>query len=461
MPSLGETIVRWDAQSVQFRSVQTAGRVPAPTSTSADALRGTFAVPNEASLGRHVVQLTYDDGTTAAATFVVTSARKQHVSAAAANTPTPTPGVRIPRNEPIVSINTPTRTSTPVPPTPTRTSPPPPPPTATPPPVTGSRDKFKQPFASTSIWNMPIGSNANYLFAGIRDWTGWGVFVEENIIINRPAAPLTPVYYNGDAWSGGSRCSAQGGVMFSAPLPAGYIIPGASGGNTPNYAAAIMTADGNSYLQGQPLTHCTSGGPWTTFVQNDTVSLYGDGILGAQGGSHLSSAGGAIRVGEWHARVIRHALKTVLNPANYSQSTGGYRWPAVSADAGYRGDYSGSNSAVKMGSLLALRPDFNINQLQTAPGRIVARAMIDYGSYIVDSGWDPAYISVEQGPDGNAADEFQQEFGFPLSDSNPTSAWSSDWRSIMTNTYVVDNNGPSTIGGGGVPRVPLAPPIGN
>jgi len=27
--------------------------------------------------------------------------------------------------------------------------------------------------------------------------------------------------------------------------------------------------------------------------------------------------------------------------------------------------------------------------------------------------------------------------------------------------HVVDNNGPSSIGGGGTPRAPVAPPIGN
>ncbi len=354
---------------------------------------------------------------------------------------------------------TPTATATPThspPPTATAT------PTAAPPVVApGTRDKFHQPFASTSIWNMPIGSGAAYVPAGIRDWSGYGVFLEENIVINRSNAPITPVYYNGDAWSGGSRCAAQGGVMFSAPLPPDYVIPGASGSDTPNYAAAILTADGNSYIQGQPLTHCTPGSPWTTFVQNATVSLYGDGILGAQGGSHLSSIGGTIRLGEWHARAINHALKTVLSPANYSQTTGGFRWPAVSADGGYQSDYNGTNPAVKMGSLLALRPDFDVSQLQTEPGRIIAKTFMDYGCYIVDSGWAPAYLPVEYGPDGNADDEFQREFGFPMKDPNPNSAWSQDWRRIMTNAYVVDNNGPSSIGGGGVPRVPLAPAIGN
>jgi hypothetical protein len=315
---------------------------------------------------------------------------------------------------------------------------------------------------------MPIGSGANYQPANIRDWTAWGVFIEENWIINTPNAPRTNVYWSDDLWGGGSRCNPEGGIQLTVPLPSTLVIEGASGGNTPNNAAAILDSDGRTYRQTQPLTHCTTGSSWTTGYVQPAVDIYGDGILGGQGGSHMSSIGGAIRLGEFAAGRIPHALKVVLDSSNYSSSSGpgcsapGCRWPAITSDCGSTAcGYSGSNSRVKMGTLLALPTSFNCNGLRTVPGRIVCRAFQDYGAYIVDSGWDPAYMAVEYGPNGNVPAEFENLYGFEMHDSNANSAWSLDWRQMVTSSMVVDNNSSSSIGGGGTPRVPLAPAIGN
>ena len=179
---------------------------------------------------------------------------------------------------------------------------------------------------------MPIGSNAVYAPAGIKDWTAFGVFLEEIIIINKPTAPLTPIKYNGAGWSGGSRCGDQGSTGVSAPLPSNYLVSDVDGNDTPNYPAAVMTADGNNYLQGQPLTHCTAGGPWTWLGLDYSTSIYGDGINGAQGGSHLSSVGGTIRLGEWSSRmtdeVARERMRR-LDAAGFDKI--GFAW--VGADA--------------------------------------------------------------------------------------------------------------------------------
>ena len=322
---------------------------------------------------------------------------------------------------------------------------------------------------------MPIGSNANYADAGIKDWSGWGVFEEENYIFNDPGAPMTPLRWSGDLWSGGSRCdpdNANSSPVVTVPLPANFILPGASGGNTPNNASAMITQDGKSYVQTQPLTHCSAGSLWTTGYVQQTVSIYGDGITGAQGGSHMSSVGGTIRLGEWEtARVegrFRHALKTVLDSSNFSNDRGpgcdapGCRWPAISSDCGDSAcGYSGGNSQVMMGTLLAVPPSYDCAGMRTEPGRIVCQTLKDYGMYIVDSGWDPAYLPAEHGPDGKTSDDFAQEFGFEMFPQSPGGAWAQDWRELVTSAQVITNNSASSIGGGGTPRLPLAPPIGN
>ena len=418
----------------------------------------------------------------AAATSTATAAATS-TPAISAEAATATARAALPVNETVVPINTPTRTPTrtstptrtptPAPPTPTRT-PTPVPPTATntaaaPPPTAtaaaGTRDKFKQPFASTSIWNMPIGSGAVRVAANLRQPTQWGMFADENQIILTPDAPMTDVLYSSDAWNGGSRCTPDSGnrVMTRVPLPPSYTIRGADAGWLANYSGAILMPDQRTIVQTQPLTHCTTSSAWTTYTNWPSVDIYGDGIPGAHGGSGLSSIGGTIRVGELvPGGTIRHALKLILDSANYSSSNGGHRWPATTSDCGGSAcGYSGNNAAVKMGTLLALPANFDVSTPETEPGRIVARAMLDYGGYIVDSGWDPWGLAVEEGPNGKVEDNFQRDFGMTFASQSRNTGWVRDMDRVFGALQVIDNNSASAVGGGGTPRVPLAPPIGN
>src|SRR2546426_5332268 len=103
------------------------------------------------------------------------------------------------------------------------------------------------PFSRDSIWNLPIGANAVYVPANIKKPTAYGMTTDVDVLILTPNAPNTTVFYNGDAWSGGSRCDKQGSSLFSSPLPPNFVLPGAGPGNpdgtTPNYATASPPAD--------------------------------------------------------------------------------------------------------------------------------------------------------------------------------------------------------------------------
>src|SRR5438309_6531444 len=344
------------------------------------------------------------------------------------------------------------------------------------------RDPLTWPFSRDSIWNLPIGASAVYVPGNIKKPTAYGMTTDVDVLVLTPNAPSTPVYYNGDAWNGGSRCSAQGGVLFSAPIPTSFIVPGAGSGNpdgtTPNYAAAIVMADGHTLAQGQPMARCSAGGTATMMWSQQNEDLLGTGNSGAHGGSMLSSLGGTIRLGELvPGGAIRHALKVNLygnDDYYYDGSTHGYRWPATTADGYASGAYHGSIPALRMGSLLALPPSIDVNAmgLETDAAKIVAHAFQDYGGYTVDdAAWSVYALSTEYSPSGKVDTEFQSAWGFPISPASRDVPWARDMDRIFGALGVVDNWNYATwqvtsasngaLGAGlGVPRVPWAPDFG-
>ncbi len=344
------------------------------------------------------------------------------------------------------------------------------------------RDALTWPFSRDSIWNLPIGASAVYVPGNIKQPTSYGMTTDIDVLVLTPNAPVTQVYQNGDGWGGGSRCNAQGGVLFSAPIPSNFIVPGAGSGNpdgtTPNYAAAIVMADGHTLAQGQPMARCTSGGTATMMWSQQNEDLLGTGNSGAHGGSMLSSLGGTIRLGELvPGGAIRHAMKVNLYGADdyyYDGSTQGYRWPATTADGYASGAYHGSVPALRMGSLLALPPSVDVNAmgLETDAAKIVAHAFQDYGGYTVDdAAWSVYALSTEYSPSGKVDREFQSAWGYPISPASRDVPWARDMDRIFGALGVVDNWNYATwvlasasngaLGAGlGVPRVPWAPDFG-
>jgi hypothetical protein len=252
-------------------------------------------------------------------------------------------------------------------------------------------------------------------------------------------------------------------------MPSGYIVP-----NSPkNEGAAFLLADGRTIVQTQPLARCTDGGSATSLVKFANVDLYGAGITGAHGRSGMSVLGGTIRLGEMrpgqqgpkHALKIdvyaRHALFKCATRADC------YRWPAVTADSYAVGFYgvegNNTNTAMKMGALLAIPPSVNIANLglQTEPAKQLAWTLQNYGAYIVDDSYGPAfYFSAEDGADGSKLVEFKNDYGFAMSQRlNDNSIWVHDVQKLVQALQVVNNNSPTSIGGGGTPRQPLAPAI--
>jgi hypothetical protein len=99
--------------------------------------------------------------------------------------------------------------------------------------------------------------------------------------------------------------------------------------------------------------------------------------------------------------------------------------------------------------------------LETEPAKQLAWTLQNYGAYIVDDTYGPGFaLNAEDGPNGSVRRQFKADWGFELEqrvrDNTP---WSRDMQRLVKALYVVVNNGPASIGGGGKARQPPAPPF--
>jgi hypothetical protein len=337
---------------------------------------------------------------------------------------------------------------------------------------TNGRDPLKWPFSETSIWNMPIGSNATYVHAHLEKALQQGMTIDEDYIVMSPGAQLMGIVENQAGWDQTkNRCSTDGKILFSAPIPQSFIVsPETWDGSTPNAGLAVLMPDGRTIKQTQPFAHCTVNKPGTSQYLFADTDIYGDGMYGAHGGSGLSAIGGALRIGELTSisGPIKHALKVnIFGRKNifYDTETKGFRWPAKQSD-GYAADnYYKDRKAVvvkecRMGALLALPAKMNLDSLafETKPARILAEAFQNYGAYLVDdTAWDVYALVTEWSPEGRFNDEFRKNWGFSMKESSKNTPWARDVDRIFLNLHVVDNNSSTSIGGGGKRRMPLAP----
>jgi hypothetical protein len=327
---------------------------------------------------------------------------------------------------------------------------------------TAARNLLTSPFSTDSIWNMPVGSRAVYGATGLSQASAVYGDVDYFYVL-RASDPIVPLFDDENLWSG-PRCASTRPTGMSLSLPATLIVPDTAGSDTPNNAAAFLLPDGHTLEQVNALARCATGGPiyGVPAEQNggNVEDLYGSGITGGHAGSNLSSIGGTIRIGELTgATPIQHALKIEVDGSfmYYSPLKPGFEWPATTADACAATCYTGNRSGMVEGALLAIPPGATEQTLglTTAPGRQLFHALQDYGAYIVDNSADVSYnIAVESG----LKTEFRNTYGYDFDASSP-SPWLADIAALFATLRVVTNNTPTSIGGGGVPRAALAPPV--
>ena len=247
------------------------------------------------------------------------------------------------------------------------------------------RDRFLWPFASSSIWNTPLGSSAVFApaliynlsyevgcalrtgpAAGLRyvcphwnsswlpstclqagccyqpispDPTGipwcyapaggapYGFHTDPDLLVHAAAGdPLVPWVSQG-TWSPGNHCTVTGAVAATVPLPDAFTTECGGGNN----GMALLLPDNRTLLQMQPAFRLAAGTPLLALYHQGApvpfpweMDILGEGAWGAHGGSGLSAIGGTIRLGELApgAPPLRHALKLELFAHDYYFSNG-------------------------------------------------------------------------------------------------------------------------------------------
>jgi len=373
-----------------------------------------------------------------------------------------------------------------------------------------SRDKYLWPFSKTSIWNMPIGSNATYnnvtlnnIVLPVATEFYW---IDIESIVSYSQSWLSPLQPMLKAPDFNHMCYEKDvdtpmNYPLNLPIADNFTLPCTPG--LANFAGGILYDD-NHIREANYLCRCVAGTP-ITVVDNswrDAYAIDGDGLptsgvptpeipfsisCGGHGGSCLSGFGGSIRRGELtndkSVDSIRHALKFTFNMQMFGNLThNGWSWPATHAD-GYAFNYATgeaygylaqqnnytTSQYMGMGALLAIPITTNLDNLalESVVGTKLAWTLQNYGGYIVDDSYDVAQygaggnrqgIAMEQNVDA----DLKAVYGItePVY-CNVSSPFLKDLNKIYGALKVITNNSPSSIGGGGVPLQPLAPPFQN
>ena len=308
---------------------------------------------------------------------------------------------------------------------------------------------------------MPIGSGAKLEKANFKE--EYCISIDDEYLVKVPEGSPTVDVYSPSAWNARWPGQRKLGTM---QVPANFYLADAQGNSTPNNCAAFLMPDGRTIRQLEPCCRLETGNARIVgWLHSEDQDIFGDGIKGTHYGSGLSAIGGSIRKGELTSdEPIKHALKLNVYAKNYlyydRSAKKGYIWPADRHDsyaASGGNAYGGSNPNLRMGTLLTIPKNITAESLgiKTKVGKKLFYALQNYGCYIADdSAWSCYAFSAEDG----VRNEVQAKYGISLnSNRNNNDAYYKDSMKLIQSLYIVTNNSPTSIGGGGTPCKPLAP----
>lgn len=295
------------------------------------------------------------------------------------------------------------------------------------------RDRRMWPFSVDSPWNTPVGRDAN--FADALD--------ETTRSLRDPA--VTP-WVNSHEWSHPVERASTADPLVEIDFESTNLDPFKPGHLSLHLPAdAVAAAGTDRHLHVIDPTGMfvheffnfqrdAEGATADYYVKTDLAGTgMGQGGTRAYGGSAL---GGLIRTWELERGEIRHALALALEN---SQLRTGFTWPAVSEDDDGGSTYEGT---IRMGALVAIPPWVHVEGMAlTDGGLILARALQDYGAYVVDRASSMTF-AAEPGADQQLIDQMR-----------------SDLPRIRRELRVIWDNYPDRIGGMGQRVADYAPEL--
>ena len=306
---------------------------------------------------------------------------------------------------------------------------------------------FQRPFSPTSFARRPIGKGAQYAAAGV-DASNCNSdifdFVQESA--NNPEWKLYDNRWNWDNRMTGSDT----GIRLR--LPANFKVYTQASNPGANAGVVVFNQDGSRIRELSP-TAANSGskikiiysgvGDFPPAAQG--LDANGDAMNGGHGGSGITLAL-ALRSGDLTRQGgVGHPLAINLWGAKFYNRDCKPRWPANRVDSYAQGNYKGTNSNLRPGSLLAIPPSITAQQagVKTPKGVALFEALRLYGAYCTDdSAWDSADFAC----DVVVSKDFDS---IPLAEK----------RAMLKLLNVISNNeSGGTTSGGGDPLTGAAPP---
>ncbi|MFN8037032.1 MAG: PA14 domain-containing protein [Acidimicrobiia bacterium] len=298
-------------------------------------------------------------------------------------------------------------------------------PAPAPAPAPGTRDAALWPFSASGPWNVPRGEGATFTTdartSDVRSGVGWvnaGSW-SQPVYVAAASDPLRTVSGRNQTLRyqipAGARPSPDDDAEMNVISPDHRWV-------NEIYGAVGPDGGGN---------YSTS---WNLLSPIDLQGPGGGADLGIRA-SGVPAIAGLIRTWELNGGSIKHAIAVSLSQSKMLY--GPYVWPAVRDDP-----FGNQGGHVPMGTFFAIPSNVNVNALGlSAGGLMLAKALQDYGGYVVDTG---GAMYAEQSAEGNARlAEMRDDLG-----------------RIMAQVQVVTNNSSSNPGGGGSPRAPFAPAFG-
>ena len=290
-------------------------------------------------------------------------------------------------------------------------------PTSTPPytPTSVPAGTYTRPFNANSIWNKPISTSGQNVATNststvnliAADYGGSTVPVDLAGVQERWSAP---VYFADASTPKANVC----GLMHDGSLiycTYGLFPVGANfypSNDSDSRIAVIDTATNRGWSAWDFLPYNKNGINYTSGLAAygwTDVSTTGDGITmhdgGAWGGRAcgLSYLGGLIWPEEIQQGHIDHALAFSVDSTVVSSQT--IWWPARGGDGS-----STKANAVPYGARIQLDPAFDLTTLPAGAPRVIAKALQDYGAWLVDTGPSFAFYGREfVGSNGTGVDQ--------------------------------------------------------